>query len=188
MKRLLLAAAFAMVGLAQANPVSGFNDDYAVVHWTPSPGTGLIDTSGAPDSIKLTTGDDGSGDTSFTNFYIEFSIDATVTFSWAYVTLDLDPFYDPFGYVLANAVADLDHGFAQLTVDGAHGGATSQSGRTSVFVQAGQFFGFSTFSDNTFGSATTTINGLEVPEPSSLLLLALALAAAGTATRRGRAA
>ena len=191
MKRLLLAAALCLAGVSHANIVSGFNGAYAVGNWTPSLGTGSISTAGAPNSISLTSGDDPTatapGSTSFTNFYIQFLVDATVNFSWVYKTTDADPFFDPFGYELASTVAGLDVSFAQLTVDGDEGGASTQSGSQSVFVQAGQYFGFSTFSDNFGGAATTTINGL-VPEPGSLLLLALALAGAGTATRRRRAA
>lgn len=192
MKRLLLAAALCIAGVSHANIVSGFNGAYAVANWTQSPGTGSISTAGAPNSISVTSGDDDSGDTSFTNFYIQFQVDATVNFSWAYATADLDPFFDPFGYELASTVAGLDASFAQLTVDGVYGGASTQSGSLSVFVLAGQYFGFSAWSlDNLGPAATTTINGLpitEVPEPGSLLLLALALAGAGTATRRRRAA
>lgn len=181
MKRLLLAAVLSMAGLANAATVIGFNGSFDVLNWTQSPGTGSIDTTGAPNSISLTSGDDGSSTPSFTNFYIQFLVDSTVSFSWSYETND-NPIYDPFGYVLADAVAGLDASFAQLTDDL---GAPSQSGTASVFVQAGQYFGFSAYTvDNLFGSATTTISNLQIPEPSSLLLLGLALAAAAATTRR----
>lgn len=190
MKRLLLAAVLSIAGLANAATVTGFTGSYAASNWTQSPGTGSINTTGAPNSISLTSGDDSSGNPSFTNFYIQFLVDSTVSFTWSYETTD-DPFYDPFGYVLANSEAGLDGSFAQLTDDS---GAASQSGAATVFVMANQYFGFSGWTaDNMFGDATTTIRGLQiddgsgtVPEPSSLLLLGVALAAAGAATRRRR--
>ena len=184
MKRLLVATLFALSTAVHASWVTGFNDPYAVSSWTQSPGTGSIDTSGAPNSVSLTSGDDAASRTSFTHFYRLFDVDATVRFSWNYTTTDIAPFYDPFGYVLANAESDLDAGFAQLTADF---GPLSQSGTQRVFVQAGQYFGFSTFSDNFGGPATTVISGLRiisVPEPGALALVAVALLAAGAASRR----
>lgn len=188
MKRLLLAAALSVAGLANAIPVSGFNGDFVVANWDSSGAPpGSIDTTGAPNSISLTSGSDDSGNPSFTNFFILFPVSATVSFSWAYKTLDDGgPLFDPFGYVLADAVGDLEDSFAQLTNDNA---ADAQSGSASVFVQAGQYFGFSAWTvDNIGGAATTTISNLQIPEPSSLLLLGLALAAAGAATHRRRTA
>jgi hypothetical protein len=160
-----------------------FNGAYDVTNWDSSGAPpGSIDTTGAPNSISLTSGNDGSGNSSYTNFYIKFLVDATVSFSWVYATTDSGgPLFDPFGYVLADDEAGLNASFAQLTDDF---GANAQSGSASVFVQANQYFGFSAYSvDNLGGAATTT-----VPEPNSLLLLAIALAAAGAATRRRRTA
>ena len=119
---------------------------------------------------------------SFTNFYIKFLVDATVNFLWSYETADEGgPSYDPFGYVLASDEAELDAGFAQLTDDF---GAVTQSGSASVFVQAGQYFGFSAYTSTTLAGRPRR----RCRNPSSLLLLALALAAAGAATRRRRTA
>ena len=188
MKRLLFAAALCCASVAHAGLVSGFTGSYAVGNWTSAAGTGSIDTAGAPDAVVFTSGDDGSGDPAYTSFYIQFARDATVHFSWAYDTTDGEPFYDPFGYLLADDLAGLAAGFGQVTDDA---GGLGQSGTQLVVVAAGQYFGFEARSDNTFGAATTTVNGLridEVPEPGSLALLAVALAAAATTTRRRRAA
>jgi hypothetical protein len=116
MKRLLLAAVMSVVGLANAAPVSGFNGDYAVANWTQSAGTGAINTAGAPNSISLTSGDDGSFEMSYTNFYIQFAVDTTVTFSWAYST-STSPRLRPIRLCAHKSTADLESGFEQQTDD-----------------------------------------------------------------------
>lgn len=185
MKQLLFAALLAVsAASANATLVSNFSNEFAVAHWTQSPGTGSIDLSNAPLSVSLTSGDDGSGNQSFTNFYKMFALPGTVSFSWTYTTSDGSPFYDPFGFLLSNTEVDITDSFSQLTNDA---GAVTQSGTRSVFVQAGQYFGFSIFSDNSFGPATARIGDFQVlvvPEPGVLSLLAVSLLAASLASRR----
>lgn len=185
MKRLILTAALCCASVAHAGLISGFNGSFSVANWTSSPDTGSIST--APDAVSLTSGDDGSGTFAFTSFYIQFAMDATVNFSWTYLSTDDDPFLDSFGYVLSDDPLDLPIGFGQLTDDA---GPLEQSGSSTVVVSAGQYFGFAIQSDNFGGPATATVNGLrfDVPEPGSLALLAAALAAAAATTRRRRAA
>lgn len=185
MKQLLFAALLAIsTASANATLVSGFSSDFAVANWTQSPGTGSIDLSNAPVSVSLTSGDDSSGTPSFTNFYKMFALPGTVSFSWTYTTTDTSPFFDPFGFLLSNTEANISDTFSQLTDDF---GAVTQSGTRSVFVQAGQYFGFSILSDNFGGPATARIGDFQVlviPEPGVLSLLAVSLLAASLASRR----
>ncbi len=186
MKRLLFAAALCCAGMAQAAMVSGLEGRFALSNWTSVTDTGSIAVTAPDGPVVLTSGDDASGTAAFTRFFILFDTAATVHFDWNYDTLDSDPFFDPFGYVLSNDVSDLLNSFSQLSDDF---GGTTQAGTQSVVVAAGQYFGFAAQSDNSFGAATTTVSGLRVavvPEPGALALLAVALAAAAAATRRRR--
>lgn len=160
---LAVAGCLLATGNTLAGPISGFQDIYAPGNWTQSPGTGSINTLGAPASISLTSGNDLSGDPSDTDFTIVMTHAGTISFDWNYLTTDLDgPFYDPFGY-LVNGI------FTQLTVGTEVGGPSAQSGQgVLVNLSIGDTFGFRQRTDsNLFGSATTTISNFSGPGPSS---------------------
>ncbi|RMH04315.1 MAG: PEP-CTERM sorting domain-containing protein [Nitrospirae bacterium] len=150
-----------------------FTGPYDVANWTASTERGgSIDLSGAPTSITLTSGDDGSGVPSNQDFTIAAVAQSIVRFAWDYETFDLfaDPFFDPFGF-LRNGT------FLQLTDDN---GPITQSGVGEFLVMSGDVFGFRASSfDSDFGPAVTTISEFSVstvPEPSTLLLLTSGLA------------
>ncbi len=185
MRTLIAACVLAMAGTAQAGTVVGFTGPFNVANWNfATTDNGSVNTAGAPASIVLTGGNSGSGNDSTTDFTIQVAKDTTISFSWDYETLDDDAFYDPFGYLLGTGPLL----FTQLTVDGSD---APQSGMASVFVQAGEFFGFRGFSiGSEFGAGITTIDDFQatsVPEPGALALVSLALlAAAATRRRQGR--
>lgn len=175
----LLATGLLLAGFAtQAS--AAFVGAFAPAAWTQSPGDGAINAFTETD-LSISSGDAGSE--SFTDVAIIVSVDGQISFDWFYSTSDASPAYDPFG------VTTLTPGFLFTEVTDPLG-ANTQSGSFSIFVSAGQLFGFTAWSpDGLFGAATTRITNFAfddlrtVPEPGTLALLAIALAAA-TATRR----
>jgi hypothetical protein len=162
--------------------INNFTDVYSVSNWTSIPGTGSISTAGAPNSIQLTSGNNGSGSASQTSFSIVAQGTGTITFRWRFVTSDRDgPSWDPFGYTLNST-------FVQLTNNT---GPNSQGGTVSVPVVIGSIFQFTQRTqDNLFGSATTTIDQFTaprlVPAPTPGVMLFPLLAAVAALRRRYR--
>jgi hypothetical protein len=145
--------------------VFGFQDAYDPINWTltNSNADGFVDTSGAPASISLTGGDNGSGSSGTTDYTTTAAAAGTVTFDWNYSTND-GPFFDPFGYLLNGS-------FIQVTDDG---GGLVQNGTSTFNVLAGDSFGFRiATTDNIFGPGSVTISNFSapIPEPSTVLSL-----------------
>ena len=152
MKKYLFLSLFLCFGTANAN----FSGGYDVNNWSESLDGGLIDLSGAPESILTISSDANIGATS-TDFTIAALSDGMVSFDWDYRTNDEGPEYDPFGWLLNGT-------FTQLTDSR---GAGAQSGSTMFAVVVGDIFGFSAMStDSQLGSSLTTISNFSAPEVS----------------------
>jgi hypothetical protein len=150
---------------ASAATVFGFQTPYAPINWTftNSNADGSVNTSGAPASISLTGGDNGSNSSGTTNYTTTAAAAGTVTFDWNYSTAD-GPFFDPFGYLLNGS-------FTQVTNNG---GGVFQNGTSTFNVLAGDSFGFRIFTrDNFLGPGSVTISNFSapIPEPSTVLSL-----------------
>ena len=152
---------------ASAATVFGFQTPYAPINWTftNSNADGSVNTGGAPASISLTGGNNGSFNSGTTNYTTTAAAAGTVTFNWNYSTAD-GPFWDPFGYLLNGS-------FTQVTNNV---GGVVQNGTSTFNVLAGDSFGFRIFTrDNFGGRASVTISNFSapapVPEPSTVLSL-----------------
>ena len=155
-----LAATSLALAANQAQALTQFAGDYAPANWTQSiEGDGSISTGGAPGSIVLTGADDGSFTDQNTDFTIAAPSAGTVSFDWAYVTLDSWFAVDPFGYLLNGVYTELTAGF----------GSPTQSGSASFSVLAGDLFGFRQWTNGSFdGRAATTISNFNGPAVASV--------------------
>lgn len=127
---------------------------------------GSVDYSGVPGRIVLIGSDSISSSSSLNTkycFQIPDTFPATISFDWSYTTQDMGgPNNDPFGY-------SINEMFTQLTDNM---GPNNQSGYAIVMLNAGDVFCFvAQTTNNTGGSALTTISNFQISQsPSSLTL------------------
>ena len=142
--------------------VDDFVENYAIANWSLSNtnADGSVNTTGAPASIALTSGNNGSNASGDTNYTITVATTGTISFSWSYSTDDGPDFDYP--SVIVNGVPTLFTGYNQS-------GASNQSGSMTVNVIAGQSFAFNMHTlDNTFGPATVVISNFAATKKPNL--------------------
>src|SRR5690606_27681107 len=116
-------------------------------------GTAIVDPMALLASMPTTYevmvigSDNGSGSEGFTDFTVNVTEAATITFDWDYTTIDIAGF-DSFGYLLNGT-------YTELTDPG----LGNQSGSANIAVAPGDIFGLrSQTDDNGFGGNETVIS------------------------------
>lgn len=142
--------------------ISGFTSVYAPANWTtthtPVTDQGIVNTSGAPNSISITSSNSGNFGNHSVIFTVTVPASGNITFNWSYVTTDVDgPAYDiPQYYINGVLVGNLP-GFNP-------NGADIQNGTANIAVTAGQTFSFvMTATDDILGAATAVISNFTAP-------------------------
>ena len=147
------------------NTNNGFQNNYtpsnftfSTVNTNGSIANGSLNTTNAPTSISLTSGNSGVGNfDGNTNYTTTFTNNSTVTFNWSYTTIDA-AFYDYPRVIVNGGTPTIFSGYDI-------NGTTNQSGAMTVSVLAGQTFALNMFTlDNLGGAATVTISNFNVVE------------------------
>lgn len=136
---------------------------YAPSLWTVYNGDGgNADTTSAPVSISITSGDDDTdGFTTFNRGVISSTIGTFVSFDWSYSTSDL-PDMDYPQYFLNGAPHILPGYDLQ--------GGNTQNGTAFVSIPAGQTFSLAMYTaDGVFGPATTVFSNFIGSDPSGII-------------------
>ncbi|BAY13928.1 PEP-CTERM sorting domain-containing protein [Calothrix sp. NIES-2098] len=166
-----IALSFAAVGAKPAE--AAFIGPYAPSNWTliNRNADGFVNTTGAPSSVTLFGGDNGSNSYGTTDYIVQAVADGVLSFKWNYSTADAAAFFDPFSFVKNGIVTNL---FSSLSTTG--------QGTFSTNVAAGDFFSFQVkTSDNKYGRGSVTISDFSapfsepVPEPLTIASSAIAL-------------
>lgn len=148
---------------------NGFQSDFAAIYqpanWSitnnPALTGGSVNTSGAPISISITSGDNGTaGNTDFT--ITNGPITGNYSFNWSYRTTD-GPSRDIPQYSINGGAAVNLPGFNTS-------GSNNQSGTVTISVPANQTFTLRMRTTNgTGGNATTIFSNFSAPSPGNII-------------------
>jgi hypothetical protein len=150
-----------------------FSDHYAPGNWNTAPGSvGSIDWSGAPGTLIVNGGDNGTGDIGFIDITIASNVTGTISFNWSYSSLD-SRMLDEALYVNNSVYFPLSS-------------TSGSSGFVSFAVNVGDVIGFSVETDDNLGGRgeLTITNFSAVPESSSMALTGIVCTLTGFRRRR----
>lgn len=158
----------ALTGSLQTT-IHGFAGYYAPENWSindTAANEGFVDTSGAPNTITIVGPDDASSTPGMIDFSIQVPASGTFSFDWLYASAD-SATWDSGWYINGQEFL--------LSNENGH------SGQISIPVNAGDVIGWRVRSvDSLFGAGILTISnfsapgfGVQIPEPSALLLSAI---------------
>lgn len=184
MKSALLKATVLSAGIAasmtlvdfQPASAAGFSGDYDPAFWGELnvDADGFVDTTGAPGSITIVGGNDGSGiqGNTFYGTTLAGSIASYVSFHWDYDSND-NPTFDSFGVFFGSDPFDSSTWtLTSIAGGGIYGPAGPADGDYNFLVNPGDFFGFYVeTADNKFGEGFATISNFNVtavPTPALL--------------------
>ncbi|MCS6979747.1 MAG: PKD domain-containing protein [Flavobacteriales bacterium] len=140
------------------NTQNGFAGAYAPSNWTTfnNNSDGIVNAAGAPSSISIVSGNNGSGTSGTNGWTITVPATGNITFSWSYTTTD-GPQWDYPQYVINNGTPQLFPGYSTS-------GGVNQSGTATIPVTAGSTFTLQMYTvDNVVGAATVTITNFTAP-------------------------
>lgn len=145
----MLALSVALPFEARADFIGAYDvSNFALVN---SNANGFVDTGGAPFSISIVGGNNGSGLSGTTDFFVAAAGSGMVVFQYVYSSLDI-PTFDFAGYLLGSSFA--------LLAD-----ADGQSGVAQFPVASGDRFGFRVGTvDNTGEPGILTVSRFTAPE------------------------
>jgi hypothetical protein len=140
----------------------GFAGGYAPANWTLSQvnSNGVLNILGAPLSISITGGTNGSGTPGSTNFSYTFECAGNVSFDWGYTHPDL------FGSVFEQPRYTINGG-AAINMNGfVPGGPNNQNGTQTIAVNAGDVVQIQAYTiDNDPNTCTVVISNFTAPNP-----------------------
>ena len=147
--------------LTNNDVITGFSGVFAPTYWAYSTtnSDGIVNTTNAPSSISITSGNNQSGSLGSTDYSIVIPETGTLSFNWSYTTSDGSA-YDYPQFIYEN-VTTL---FTGYDLDG----NSPQSGSVTLNVTEGTVFTLRMFTeDNGYGAATITISNFNFIKESA---------------------
>lgn len=147
--------------LTNNDVITGFSGVLAPTNWTFSNtnANGIVNTTNAPSSISITSGNNLSESSGTTDYSIVIPETGTLSFNWSYTTSD-DSAYDYPQFIYEN-VTTL---FTGYDLDG----NSPQSGSVTLNVTEGTVFALRMYTvDNSYGSAIVTISNFNFIKESA---------------------